>query len=269
VLAEPLQAARRLSVPVVVHGREMPAHDPALCELLMARPEQVVEQVRTAADALIANSACLARYYGVDRSFLVPNIVDTAAFEVPLPPGGGLSVALISSNLPKKGLDDFIELARLLDGNDIRCLLIGPGNPYLDRLRARAAKGELPANLVLAGYAPSAQEALVQVDIVVNLSHFEESFGRTVLEAMAAGRPVVCYRWGALPELVEHGQTGYLAPFRDVATVADYLVQLAADEDARRCMGEAARVRAASFYGPSNMTAALADVFAAFMSDRF
>ncbi|MFC6669094.1 hypothetical protein [Marinobacterium aestuariivivens] len=58
VLAEPLQAARRLSVPVVVHGREMPAHDPALCELLMATPEQVAEQVRTGADVLVANSAC-------------------------------------------------------------------------------------------------------------------------------------------------------------------------------------------------------------------
>jgi glycosyltransferase involved in cell wall biosynthesis len=269
VLDEPLKAGRRAGVPVVVHGREMPAHDPALCDLLMATPEQVVEQVRSNADALIANSACLADFYGVDRSFLVPNIVESAAFEVPLPKESGLAVALISSNLPKKGLDDFVELARLLDGNDIRCLLIGPDNAHLDRLRARSAKGELPPNLVLAGYATSAQEALAQADVVVNLSHFEESFGRTVLEAMAAGRPVVCYRWGALPELVQHGKTGYLAPFRDIAAVADYLLQLAADEDARRRMGDAARVRAGSFYGPSNMTAALADVFAAFMNDRF
>nr|WP_067295822.1 glycosyltransferase [Marinobacterium profundum] len=270
VLDEPLKAARRTGVPVVVHGREMPAHDPALCELLMATPEQVVEQVRSNSGVLVANSACLAHYYGADRSFLIPNIVDMSAFDVPLPEGPGLSVALISSNLPKKGLDDFIELARLLErrGSHIRCLLIGPENTHVERLRVIAAKGELPSRLELAGYAHSARAALAQADVVVNLSHFEESFGRTVLEAMAAGRPVVCYRWGALPELVVHCKTGYLAPFRDVSRLADYLERLAVDESGRLRMGEAARLRASRLYGLSSMKKALSEVLSTVLSNR-
>ncbi|UWR28354.1 glycosyltransferase (plasmid) [Sulfitobacter sp. S223] len=48
----------------------------------------------------------------------------------------------------------------------------------------------------------SLQRRWRQADIVLSLSHVAESFGRTVLEAMAAGRPVICYDRGTPPELV-------------------------------------------------------------------
>lgn len=67
---------------------------------------------------------------------------------------------------------------------------------------------------------------MVQADVVLNLSHFQESFGRSVLEAMAAGRLVIAYRWGALPELIRHGETGFLLPLGDVAGVGQLVAQL-------------------------------------------
>jgi hypothetical protein len=67
--------------------------------------------------------------------------------------------------------------------------------------KSKHKRDDLPGNIELSGYAPFPSEALARADIVLNLSNFEETFGRTVLEAMAAGRPVVAYNWGALPEL--------------------------------------------------------------------
>jgi phosphatidylinositol alpha 1,6-mannosyltransferase len=74
-----------------------------------------------------------------------------------------------------------------------------------------------------------------------------ESFGNVTLEAMASGLPCVCANATGSRSLVAAGSTGFLAEPRDVAQFADYLVQLANDDDLRRQMGEAARARALTF----------------------
>ena len=101
------------------------------------------------------------------------------------------------------------------------------------------ASGELPDNVRLCGYVASAEQALAQVDVVLNLSHFQESFGRTVLEAMQAGRVVVAYDWGALPELVTPGH-GFLVPFKDIAAVSAILLQLHNDRTLLQATAERA-----------------------------
>ena len=40
------------------------------------------------------------------------------------------------------------------------------------------------------------------------------------------GRPVICYKWGALPELVEQGKNGFLVKFKDINDIADNIIQL-------------------------------------------
>lgn len=70
---------------------------------------------------------------------------------------------------------------------------------HVEDLKERQCRGLVPANLCFAGPADNPVDAMVQADVVVNLSRFQESFGRAILEAMAAQRPVVCYAWGALP----------------------------------------------------------------------
>jgi len=250
-------AARASNVPVVMHVRELPEEDPSLCQALGASPQQIQQHVAVLADRVVANSRFVADQIGLaDRCTVMPNVVAAELFaDIPFPDFEGLAVGLISSNLPKKGLSDFVELARQLAVEElpIRCVLIGPDN---DHTRALASQ-DVPSNLALAGYAKDAQAALAQLDVVVNLSHFQESFGRTVLEAMAAGRPVVAYHWGALPELVAEGETGFLVPKGDVAAVARRLRQLAADPALRHRMGEAGRARARALYSPAQMASGL------------
>jgi len=115
-------------------------------------------------------------------------------------------------------------------------------------LRQQQQTGQIPNNLIFSGYVSEPREALKQGDVLVNLSHFQESFGRTVLEAMAAGRPVVAYRWGALPELVEHKVTGCLVPLGDVETVAAYVRKLERHPALRDTFGRAAQSRARERY---------------------
>lgn len=227
---EVLVAARGLGIKTAVHVRELPALDPDLCQAMAATPEQILAHLQQYADLVIANSAFTASQYpGCRQIAVVPNTLDCGQFALaPLQPATKLRVALISSNSAKKGLTDFVALAKLAEQQQlpIKCLLIGPDNEQTQQLMQQQAQGELPACLELAGYYQHPAQALQQTDIVLNLSHFQESFGRTVAEAMAAGRVVIAYRWGALPELIQHGENGFLVPFADIDGVILLIRQL-------------------------------------------
>ncbi len=276
VLDDPMVAARALNLPVVVHVRELPPHDSALCGILGASAEEIREHLRACADRLIANSQTVMHYLrdGPNREPLplppidvVPNIVHCPDFDLPLPSRDAtFNVGMISSNTPKKGVADFVELAGELAllSPEIRCLLIGPETPTIAALRAQQSKGLIPGNVVFSGYAATPQEALVETHVVVNLSHVQESFGRTVLEAMAARRPVVCYDWGALSELVVDGETGFLVPPGDVKAVAERIHLLFQSAQSRSQMGEAARARAERCFGRAALDASLGSALARF-----
>ncbi|WP_213999994.1 glycosyltransferase family 4 protein [Arsukibacterium sp.] len=233
VLNEPLLAAQALAIPTIVHVRELPEADKDLCRRLAASPAQIRQHMLSLADYCIANSASVAAYINApERTTVIANAVDTDLFISCQPAqfadNQQLRIGLISSNLPKKGLADFGELARLLAAyrDRIKLCLIGPDNEYTERLKQACARGELPDIIEFAGYVPDVITALQNLHVVLNLSHFQESFGRTVLEAMAAGRAVICYDWGALTELVQHNSTGILVPFSKVETVAEAVINL-------------------------------------------
>lgn len=250
-LLEPLLAAKAAGVSCVTHIRELPEHDASLCSSLGANPTQIRQHLLDNSDFFIANSGVVANYLACpERVTLVPNVIDPTLYAVPLPGKSRLQVGMISSNLPKKGLHDFVKLAALLEPHNMDCLLIGPENEHTQALLAQAP---LPANLIFAGYVSSPQQGLTLLDVVVNLSHFQESFGRTVLEAMAAARPVVCYRWGALPELVVDGKTGLMADYQDIGAIASHLVRLANDPLLRDNIAKAAQSRAKQYYSQASI----------------
>jgi glycosyltransferase involved in cell wall biosynthesis len=252
LLREPLVAAKRMGIPSVAHVRELITHDVALCETIGEEPQAIVAKVLDSADWIVANSEATADCFAKPGSTLVVrNTIEADSFDIAPPVSSDtIRVALISSNLPKKGILDFVQVAQLLETRlpNVQFVLIGPDNDHTRLLKQRQAAGELPPNIVFAGYRHSPIEAMEEADIVLNLSHFQESFGRTVLEAMSARRPVVVYAWGALPELVQEGETGFIVPFRNVAAVAGRLEELCRDSVRIRTMGEAARMRALMLY---------------------
>ncbi|MCS2609146.1 glycosyltransferase [Halomonas dongshanensis] len=262
VLDEPLAAAREANIPTVVHVRELPAFDRALCQTLGATPEQIVERTHAVSDMIIANSEAVAQAFqgrGSTPVRIVPNTITMAPLLALLPPKMDAEepfrVGMLSSNLPKKGLDDIVRVARGLenDAPHIRLELFGPLSPALTYILHHSP----PANLHYGGYIADPSEALKLVHAVVNLSHFQESFGRTVLEAMAASRPVVAYAWGALPELIIEGENGYLVPFGDTEAVAECLLRLSLSHDLCCRLGNAGRQRATEHYSAARLAQAL------------
>ncbi|WP_186201882.1 glycosyltransferase [Jannaschia seosinensis] len=203
VLDAPLAAARAEGVETVVHVRELLAEDPALCRILGGTAEEVRTTVLAEADRFVANSPLVHGWLGVpERTKIRLNMVDDALFSVPFLPRRELRVALVSSNIAKKGLGDVIAVAHRVGevSERVRFVLVGPESADLKAL------GPLPENVTLAGYAASPMDAMAQADVVLSVSQFAESFGRTVLEAMAAGRPVICYDRGTPPWLVGRGE---------------------------------------------------------------
>lgn len=239
-LDAPLVAARAEGVETVVHIRELPEGDPTLCRALGTDAETLRRTLLAEADRFVANSALVAAWLDCPGRIAVrPNMVDAALFDLPFEPGKVLRFALISSNVIKKGIDEFLAVARLVDaaGEPARFVLIGPPTRDLHLLRP------WPDNVEFADYAETPEQALRQADVVMSLSHFSESFGRTVLEALAAGRPVICYDRGAPPTLVESGRSGLVVPPGDRRAAANAALALCVARQGLARMSDAARQR--------------------------
>jgi glycosyltransferase involved in cell wall biosynthesis len=251
VLDAPTQAAARAGIDVTIHVRERPDQDEALCTGLGADAETIRGWILAEADYFVANSSGVQDWIAApERTRLVPNRVDAALFDLPAPAGEPLCIAMISSNIAKKGVADFVAMADHLRQmkHPVRCLLIGPESEYLTELRP------LPESVETAGYITDPCAAIALSDIVVSLSHFAESFGRTVLEAMAAARPVVCYDRGHPRHLIVDGISGFLVPPDDPKAAADTIAKLIADPDLRTRIGAQARQRARALQSETDQT---------------
>jgi glycosyltransferase involved in cell wall biosynthesis len=76
-----------------------------------------------------------------------------------------------------------------------------------------------------------------------------EGFGIVPAEALACGRPVVTTNTSALPEVVDHGENGFLAPLNDIRQYANYVRQLGEDAALRRRFGEHGREKVVRCFG--------------------
>lgn len=253
VVTAPLAAAKLRGVPSIVHAREIILHDEELERQIGQSGADIVKQVARSCSHIIANSEATAKCFRTDgHTTTIPNIVDVTEYDMPNELSDGLvRFGLISSNLPKKGLADFIELAKLCEESvpSARFLIIGPLSRPIVR-QYLASPETVPANVEFVEYQPSSQDALKLVNVVVNFSHFQESFGRTVLEGMAASRPTIVYDWGALPELIDEEVTGFIIPFGQPRAAVEY-VKMLAEPAVLAKMSEAAKRKAvASFDFP-------------------
>jgi glycosyltransferase involved in cell wall biosynthesis len=237
----PAIAARTEGVKSVMYIREMPGEDPDLCRLLKMNAEALRNKLLEQVDWFVMPSQVVANWLNCpERSTVRPNAVDEALFDLAFTPGRFLKIALISSNVEKKGIADCLEAARIIakSGHPMRFLLIGPMTESLLKLKP------FPPNVRFCDYAANPVDAISQADVVLSLSHFAESFGRTVVEAMAAGRPIVCYDRGAPATLVINGKTGLVVQADCVEGVADALLTLDAARMQLTKMSDAARRQA-------------------------
>jgi glycosyltransferase involved in cell wall biosynthesis len=262
VPVDALLAATRCGVPAVVHAREIPYDDPALWEGLgVAGPAELIEPVLALATHVIAASRATAAVYPLrGATSVVPNVFDASRFDqLERDTTRRVRIALIGGTTARKGLLDFVEIARRLEHHvDATFVVVGQASELVEKL---LAAGGLPSNLEFVGYVPTPEDAIQQADVVVNLSNCREAFGRTIVEAMAAGLPVVGYARGGTPELIRDGETGYLVTPGDIDTAAERLSRLVGDPSLRSAMGAAGKEIALERFSPAALADALASSY--------
>lgn len=142
-----------------------------------------------------------------------------------------------------KNLASLVEAhAMLLARQPHARLVIVGGGPEEGLLRAEAQRLGTSDAVHFLGYRADARRVMSSFDVYVNCSNYE-GVSLTILEAMAAGLPVVATRVGGNPEVVVDGVTGILVPGRAAAALADAIVGLGNDAALRQQMGEAGRRR--------------------------
>ncbi|AUB84527.1 glycosyltransferase family 4 protein [Candidatus Thiodictyon syntrophicum] len=188
------------------------------------------------------------RLTGVEPVLIPGSGVDLTRF-VPRPePPGPPVVVLASRMLWDKGIGEFVAAARLLRerGSPARLVLVGkpdPGNPASvaeDQLRDWAREGCIQ----WWGYRADMPAVMAAAHIACLPSYYREGLPKFLIEAAAAGLPLVTTDATGCREAVEPEKNGLLVPPRDPDALADALERLAGDEDLRRRFGARSRVLA-------------------------
>lgn len=257
MLREPQIAAKRAGIHSFCHARELVFEDEHLLARVGKSGEAIVADVMNRSSKVIANSRATQLMFSMepDRVVYAPNVVDGELLDMPNVAADKVIFGLISSNVPKKGLSDLVALARRCEQEVPQASFvgIGPVNVHVQKLISEG----LPRNLTFPGYAETPVDAISQVNVVLSLSHFSESFGRTVAEGLAARRPVIAYSRGAVPELISDGRSGYLVPPGDINAVVQAVGELVSDRKKLKAMGDRGRSDMLRLYSPDVLRSAL------------
>ncbi len=163
---------------------------------------------------------------------------------------GATVIGFVGRLTLQKGVEYLIDaFAKLRSSDpDLRVIIVGEGD-LGEALRARAAG--IP-QIVFAGFQRDIPRYLASFDIFV-LPSLWEGLPMSVLEAMAAGKPVIATAVSGTSEVVMEGETGFLIEPKDVAQLADRLSRLVRDAELRHRMGSAGRDRVTEHFSAEGM----------------
>ena len=203
------------------------------------------------------------------RLYRADGVVDTARFVTDAPGAAKVREEFGAVGLPLvgcvarfaagRGHEALIEGFGLLaaERDDARLLLVGKGERR-DELEGLVKRLGLERRVLFAGYRDADLPAVLgALDVFVLMGAGSDESCRAALEAMAAGRPVLAARVGALPDAVIHGETGILLDDASPATIAASLVRLLSSPEEACAMGGAGRRRALALFTPERHAEAM------------
>ena len=183
------------------------------------------------------------------KADILPFGVDTNRFTPVARAGAGHHVTnflVVSYLVARKRVSDVIKAFGLVVSrrSDAVLRIIGDG-PAREELMALALSLRLGNACEFVGHVPHERiaEQYGQADVVVSASA-SETFGMSLLEAMASGLPVISTMNDGALEIVEHGETGYLISVGDIYELAERMSEFCSEPASVRRMGHAARTRA-------------------------
>jgi glycosyltransferase involved in cell wall biosynthesis len=255
-----LPGAALAGVPVRIGNRREINPDKSAAQIAMQRgayaaAHVVVANSRAAADRLRVERVP-ARKIRVIANGLDVGAVAPRAFN-PTP----RKVLVVANLRPEKGHDVLIDAAAIVLTRfpDASFEIVG-GGPEREPLLARAAARGVQSAFAFVGHQNDVPAKLAAADLFV-LPSRSEAFPNAVLEAMAAGLPIVASAVGGIVELIDDNRSGVLVPAGDPQALADGICRLMADGRlAARC-GDAARADASASYSFERMVSAFESVY--------
>ena len=161
-----------------------------------------------------------------------------------------------------KGFDLLLVAAYLVQSAvpGLQVLIVGDGprRPFLEDVARRLG---VRHRVHFVGATQDIRVPLALMDIFVFPSRWPEAFGLTLVEAMAAGKPVVATSMGAVPEIIQHGVSGWLVPTEDPLSLAEAIARLMGDRSAARRIGIQAQTRVREIFSLDRMTAEVESVY--------
>ncbi len=251
-LRNSLQNRSFLALPLLI--QKLAIHN---CPYLLVNASSIREELH--------NRHCPAR-----RLFLIENCVeipsDTEKSDLPPVFSEDLRLVGMVSNLRRnKNVHVFIEgLALVLPHfPDLRGVIVGQPIPdefdYYQSIQRLIKEKGLTEKIFLLGFRDDAPLLVSRFEVFCLLSDFEGT-PNAVLEAMAAGRPVIASNTSGIPDLVQDGVTGYLIPPGDATAFASALEKML-NNPHREEMGAAGRKRVESNYGCEQAAAQMLQLY--------
>ena len=142
----------------------------------------------------------------------------------------------------RKGQEYLVSAMRYID--NVKLLLVGGGEErYINEIKMLCNELGISDRVFFAGARDNIPSVFKEIDILVFPSISGEGFPRVLLEAMAAGKPVVATDNAGNPEAVVDGMTGHIVPSKNSVALAARIKELVCDKKKRKRMGQAGRKR--------------------------
>lgn len=191
---------------------------------------------------------------------------DTSEFRDRHAPQGEKLIVHISNYRPVKRVMDVAKIFKLISEKvNAKIVLIGEG-PEFPKVFQWLREQNLHKQIICMGKQEDTSEILSEMDLML-LPSEQESFGLVALEAMSSGVPVIASDAGGLPEVIEHGISGYTFPIGAVEQMAEAAVGLLMDKDKHTQFSNAAMYRAKKQFCAYHIVRDYEDIYYNILSD--
>ncbi len=249
-LAKQILGGDSIKIVTTLHGTDItlvglePSYQPVM-KFSIEQSDSVTAVSRFLKEKTITN-------YNINKAIeVIPNFIDTRKYKKHdasgirknIAPKGEKVLIHISNFRPLKRVSDVIKIFQLINKKVPSKLLLvgdGPDRSVCEKLARDLSLGD---EIKFLGKQAELVPLLSASDIFLMPSQ-SESFGLSALEAMSCEIPVISTSVGGLPELVVHGETGYIAEIGDVDRMAKYAIELLANSNRYAMFASASRKRA-------------------------
>ena len=260
--------ARLNRIPILMHKRYATSYGilDRLCERLLHRVILVSEATRW--DFAPAAKQTLI-YNGVDLDAFQASPKEVETLRTALlgdTSDSSILVGVVTRITPEKGIHFLVRaMAELKGKTPIKLLIVGgtyfeKDVDYMEALKQEVANLGIENSVIFTGFLSDTRIVTSLLDIVLVPSIIPEACPRTIIEAMAVGKPVIATPLGGSKELVTP-ETGTLVPSEDASAIADAIAALTADRERLTTMGKAAHTRAVQLFNSQKNTALTETVY--------